>query len=165
MRRQLGYGGVTTFLEDYQAVETVLLVGAHTTFTHPVIWMQIRKRARKGEINLILADPRETDLIKNAGIHINVKPGMDILWIKALGKIILDNGWHDKEFCRRQTIGFEAISQSCENFDIDAACERTGVSREKLEKAAELIHDKRTIFYMGGWVLPSMHMGLIMSVP
>ncbi len=149
MRRQLGYGGVTTFLEDYQAVETVLLVGAHTTFTHPVIWMQIRKRAKKGEINLILADPRETGLIKNAGIHLNVKPGMDIFWIKALGKIILDNGWHNKEFCRRQTIGFEAIRRSLEDFDIDAACERSGVSRENLQNTAELIHDRRTIFIWG----------------
>ena len=37
LRQQLGYGAVSTFLEDYEATETVFLVGAHTTFTHPVI--------------------------------------------------------------------------------------------------------------------------------
>ena len=108
LRRQVGYGAVSTFLEDYEATETVFLVGAHTTFTHPVIWMQVKKRARKGGLHLILADPRETDLVKNASVHLKVKPGTDIFWIKALGKIIIDNDWHDRSFCEKQTIGFEA---------------------------------------------------------
>jgi formate dehydrogenase alpha subunit len=149
LRQQLGYGAVSTFLEDYEAVETVFLVGAHTTFTHPVIWMQVKKRARKGGLNLILADPRQTDLVKNAAVHLKVKPGTDIFWIKALGRIIIDKGWHDQAFCEKQTIGFNALCKSLENLDVDAACKRAGVKREELEKVAELIHDKKTIFIWG----------------
>ncbi|MBW2410728.1 MAG: formate dehydrogenase subunit alpha [Deltaproteobacteria bacterium] len=149
LRRQLGYGAVSTFLEDYEAAETVFLVGAHTTFTHPVIWMQVKKRAKKGGLNLILADPRQTDLVKNAAVHLKVKPGMDIFWIKALGKIIIEKGWHDREFCEKQTIGFDAVCNALDDFDIEAACSRAGVKRQELEKAAELIHDKRTIFIWG----------------
>ena len=149
LRQQLGYGAVSTFLEDFGVTDTVFVVGAHTTFTHPVIWMQIKKNARKGGLNLILADPRETDLVKNAAIHLKVKPGMDIFWIKALVKIIIDKGWHDQEFCEKQTLGFNAVRQSVADFDIDAACKRSGVRREELEKAAELISDKKTIFIWG----------------
>ncbi len=149
LRRQLGYGAVSTFLEDYEATETVFLVGAHTTFTHPVIWMQVKKRAKKGGLNLILADPRETDLVKNAAVHLKVKPGTDIFWIKALSKIIIDKGWHDREFCEKQTIGYKALCRTIENLDVDAACQRAGVTREALEKAANLIHAKKTIFIWG----------------
>ena len=149
LRQQLGYGAVSTFLEDYEATETVFLVGAHTTFTHPVIWMKVKKRARKGGLNLILADPRETDLVKNAAIHLKVKPGTDIFWINALCKIILDKGWHDREFCEKQTIGFKALCKAIEDIDVDAACKRAGVKRKDLETAAELIHDKKTIFIWG----------------
>ncbi|MBW2429251.1 MAG: formate dehydrogenase subunit alpha [Deltaproteobacteria bacterium] len=149
LRKQLGYGAVSTFLEDYEATETVFLVGAHTTFTHPVIWMQVKKRAKKGGLNLILADPRQTDLVKNAAVHLKVKPGTDIFWIKALGKIIIDKGWHDQEFCEKQTLGFNAFCQTVENFDIDSACRRAGVKREELAKVAELIHHKKTIFIWG----------------
>jgi predicted molibdopterin-dependent oxidoreductase YjgC len=53
LRQQLGFGAISTFLEDYDVTETVFLVGAHTTFTHPVIWMQVKKRAKKGGLNLI----------------------------------------------------------------------------------------------------------------
>jgi formate dehydrogenase alpha subunit len=149
LRRQLGYGAVSTFLEDYDATETVFVVGAHTTFTHPVIWMSIKRRAKKGGLNLILADPRETDLVKNAAVHLKVKPGTDIFWLKALMKIIIDKGWHDQAFCEKQTIGFIALRRSVEDFDIAAACKRAGVKREELEKAAELIHNKKTIFIWG----------------
>jgi formate dehydrogenase alpha subunit len=149
LRRQLGYGAVSTFLEDYEATETVFLVGAHTTFTHPVIWMQVKRRAKKGGLNLILADPRGTDLVKNAAVHLKVRPGMDIFWIKALGKIIIEKGWQDQEFCEKQTIGFNAVCNTLDRFDIDAACSRAGVNRRDLEKAAELIHDKKTIFIWG----------------
>ena len=149
LRRQLGYGAVSTFLEDYEATETVFVVGAHTTFTHPVIWLQIKKRAKKGGLNLILADPRKTDLVKNAAVHLKVKPGTDIFWINALGKIIIDKGRHHRQFCEQQTIGFKAVCKSLEDFDIKAACRRAGVTREELEKVAKLIHDKKTIFIWG----------------
>lgn len=149
LRQQLGYGAVSTFLKDYEATETVFVVGAHTTFTHPVIWMRVKKRAKQGGLNLILADPRETDLVKNAAVHLKVIPGTDIFWIKALGKIIIDKGWHDQAFCDEHTIGFTAMCQTVENFDIDAACKRAGVRREELEKAAELIANKKTIFIWG----------------
>ena len=149
LRQQLGYGAVSTFLEDYDATETVFVVGAHTTFTHPVIWMSVKRRAKKGGLNLILADPRETDLVKNAAVHLKVKPGTDIFWLKALVKIIIDKGWHDQAFCEKQTIGFKAVRRSVENFDIAAACKRAGVTRQELEKAAELIYNKKTIFIWG----------------
>ena len=149
LRQQLGYGAVSTFLEDYEATETVFLVGAHTTFTHPVIWMQVKKRAKKGGLNLILADPRETDLVKNAAVHLKVKPGADIFWLNALEKIIIDKGWHDQDFCEKQTIGFNAVRNSVQDIDVDTACNRAGVTRGQLEKVAELIHDRKTIFIWG----------------
>jgi formate dehydrogenase alpha subunit len=149
LRQQLGYGAVSTFLEDYDATDTVFLVGAHTTFTHPVIWMSVKKRAKKGGLNLILADPRETDLVKNAAVHLKVKPGTDIFWIRALAKIILDKGWHDRQFCERQTIGFKALCEALAGFDVDFACRRAGVTRQELEQVAGLVHNKKTIFIWG----------------
>jgi len=149
LRKQLGFGAVSTFLADYDVTETVVLVGAHTTATHPVIWMRLRKNVKKRGINFILADPRETDLIKYTDIHLSPRPGTDICWINALSKIIYTRGWHDENFCRHHTIGFEAYVKSLESVDIDHCCARSGVARQDLEKAAELIHAKKTTFIWG----------------
>jgi formate dehydrogenase alpha subunit len=149
LRKQLGFGAVSTFMEDYNITETVMVVGANTLATHPVIWMGIRKRAKKGEINLILADPRGTDLAKSASIHLKPKPGTDIYWLNALGKIIYENGWHDEKFCRQNTIGFQAYINTLEQTRIEDACEKAGVCHEALGKVAELIRGKKTIGIWG----------------
>ena len=149
LKKQLGFGAVSAFYRDGTATETIFVVGAHTSATHPIIWQRLRKRARKGEIRLVLADPRNTGLAKFATVHLKVRPGTDAYWIKALAKILLSRGWHDEDFCRRRTIGFDAFLKSLEEVDIDYACGRAGLERSDLEKAAELIHGRKTIFVWG----------------
>ncbi len=41
------------------------------------------------------------------------------------------------------------MCNTVEDFDIEYACKRAGVQRDELEKVAELIHDKKTIFIWG----------------
>ncbi|MGB6281698.1 MAG: formate dehydrogenase subunit alpha [Syntrophobacteria bacterium] len=149
LKKQLGFGAVSTFYRDGMATETVVLVGAHTSATHPIIWQRLRKRAKKGEINLILVDPRTTGLAKDAKVHLKVRPGTDIFWINALGKIIYSKGWHDEDFCRSRTIGFDATLKYLEEVDVKDACKRAGVKRADLNKAAELIRGRKTIFIWG----------------
>ena len=149
LRQQLGYGAVSVFFEDYDLTETVCLIGAHTAFTHPIIWKRVRKNLKGRGINLVLADPRETDLSKNASVYLPVRPGTDIYWTKALAKIILDNNAHDETFCRTHTLGLQALKQNLAEFDIEAACAVAGISPASLEKTAELICGKKTIFIWG----------------
>ncbi len=149
LRQQLGFGAVSVFFEDYEIAETVVLVGAHTTFTHPIIWKRVRKNLKARDINLVLADPRKTDLSKNARVYLPVRPGTDIYWTKALGKIILANKAYDEAFCKSQTLGFQALKENLEAVDIGAACATAGVSRHDLEKVAELICGQKTIFIWG----------------
>jgi formate dehydrogenase alpha subunit len=149
LRMQLGFGAVSTYLEDFDTAETVMVVGANTLATYPIIWMHLRKRARSGEINLVIADPRAPELVKYAAVHLPAEPGTDIFWIHALSKIMLENGWQDESFCQQHTIGYKALDQSLAALDIDAACRRAGVERADLEQAAALIHGHKTIFIWG----------------
>ncbi len=149
LRKQLGFGAVSTFLQDFDQTETFVIVGANTMATYPMVWMRMRSRVRKGKANLVLADPRATGLTKSASIHLKPKPGADIYWLNALAKIIRSNGWHDEKFCARHTIGFNAYLKSLEAVDIDEACEKAGVQREELEKAAEMIRGRKTIHIWG----------------
>ena len=149
LRQQLGYGATSLFYEDFDHADTFFLTGAHTTFTHPIVWLKVKKNLKKRNARLILADPRKTDLVKAAHIHLPTRPGTDIYWINALCKIILDAGLGDDEFCRTHTLGFTALKKNLEGFDIDDACVQAGVSPRDLETVARAICGKRTIFIWG----------------
>lgn len=149
LNRQLGFGAASVSLDDFDLAETVFVVGAHTNATHPIAWMRLRKRAKEGDIHLVLADPRSTDLAKFAHLHLKVKPGTDMFWIHALSRIIMDRGGRDEDFCRRSTIGCDAFVHSLQNVDIDTFTRRAGLSRDILERAADLLEGKKTIFLWG----------------
>lgn len=147
--RQLGFGAVSVSFDDFDLAETIFVVGAHTNATHPIAWMRLRRRAKEGEIYLVLADPRSTDLVKYADLHIKPKPGADMYWILALSRIIFDRGGQDERFCRLQSIGCNAFVKSLQEVDIDAYCRHALVPREALERAADFLYGKKTIFIWG----------------
>ena len=149
LRQQLGYGATSLFFKDFEKAETYFLTGAHTTFTHPIVWLKVKKNLKREGTQLVLADPRKTDLVKSAQIHLPTRPGTDIYWINALCKIIIDKGMADEEFCKSQTLGYEALKQSLADIDVDKACDVAGVSRQDLDTAAQAICGKRTIFIWG----------------
>ncbi|MCG8568158.1 MAG: molybdopterin-dependent oxidoreductase, partial [Desulfobacterales bacterium] len=149
LRQQLGYGATSLFYEDFDQADTFFLTGAHTTFTHPIVWLKVKKNLKNRDTRLILADPRKTDLVKSARIHLPARPGTDIYWINALCKIILDAGMEDKNFCRFNTLGFTALKNKVKDLDVDGACAVAGVNRADLEEAAEYLCGRRTIFIWG----------------
>ena len=51
--------------------EVILLVGANPEHAHPVLGMQLRQAVQNGA-KLIVVDPREIDLAKQADIHLKL---------------------------------------------------------------------------------------------
>ena len=54
--------------------DAILLVGSNPEHAHPVIGMQVRQAVQRGA-KLIVVDPRDIDLCKDADIHLKLKPG------------------------------------------------------------------------------------------
>ena len=57
------------------------------------------KRAHKlhGQ-KLIVADLRKNEMAERSDIHISPKQGTDQVWLMAVTKYIIDQGWHDQSF-------------------------------------------------------------------
>lgn len=52
--------------------DAILLVGSNPEHAHPVIGMQVRQAVQRGA-KLIVVDPRDIDLCKDADIHLKLK--------------------------------------------------------------------------------------------
>ena len=51
-----------------------MIIGSNSEEAHPVLGMQLRAAVRRGA-KLIVADPRDIDLAKEADIHLKLRPG------------------------------------------------------------------------------------------
>ena len=159
-----GYGLIQTFgtaagTQDFDSVndtDLMLVIGANPTHGHPVFASRMKQRLRAGA-KLIVADPREIDLVRSphieAAVHLPLRPGTNLPFINALAHVIVTEGLCDLEFVRNrcETDSFDAwceFIRSDENSP-EAVAPICGVSSEALRQAAYLYADapNASIYY------------------
>ena len=88
--------------------DAILLVGSNPEHAHPVIGMQFRQAVQRGA-KLIVADPRDIDLAKDADIHLKLKPGTNVAFANGMMNVIIEEGLTDEKFIAERTENFEAL--------------------------------------------------------
>ncbi len=128
---------MTNSIADLDAARAILVIGSNTTEQHPVIGTRIRRAVRKGA-RLIVADPRDIDLVNIATTHLHHRPGTDTALLNGLAHIILANGWEDRAFIAARTENFDAWRTAIEKYTPPYVSEITGVSEDDLLQAAKI---------------------------
>lgn len=96
------------------------------------------KEARKRGLKLIVVDPRKTEMAKFADIHLQIYPGEDAAVGAGLIHLVLDNHWHDADFCQQHVQGLAALHEAVAPFTPERVAARAGIRAEDLVAAAEL---------------------------
>ncbi len=128
---------MTNSIADLDEARTILVIGSNTTEQHPVIGTRVRRAVRKGA-QLIVADPRDIDLAKQATVYLRQRPGTDTALLNGLANIILANGWEDKDFILARTENFDTWRASVEKYKPALVSEITGVPVDDLFRAAKI---------------------------
>lgn len=121
LRRTFGLGGDTGSIEDLALSHLVMIVGANPAESHPVLSTRIRRAHKKHGQKLIVADLRKNDLAKRANILLHPRPGTDLIWLSAVAKYIIDQGWHAAEFIEQKVNGFAAIVEWLNTYTLEYA--------------------------------------------
>lgn len=87
---------------------------------------------------LIVIDPRRTETARYADVFLQPLPGEDPSLLAGLLHVILENGWHDADFCSRHVHGLDALQAAVAPFTPDYVAARAGVPATELHRAAEL---------------------------
>ena len=100
------------------------------------------KRAHKlhGQ-KLIVADLRKNEMAERSDIFISPKQGTDQVWLMAVTKYMIDQGWHDQEFIDENVNFFDDYKEVLEKYTLEYAEKYTGISKETLIQIAEMIRD------------------------
>ncbi|MCL1049237.1 molybdopterin-dependent oxidoreductase [Shewanella abyssi] len=110
--RAFGEDVVPGCYEDLQLSDVVVLVGANTAWTHPVLFKKILAARAEHGTKIVVIDPRLTATASQADLHLQLSPGSDLHLFNGLLCAIADKGQSNLEYINSHTEGFEQALNS-----------------------------------------------------
>ena len=124
--------------QDYDHPPACIIVwGADPQATTPPVYHQIRQAQAKGA-KLIVIDPYETDLAKNATLWLRSRPATDMALALGMIHVIVKEGLIDKGFVDHWTIGFDKLVPHIQSYTPEKVEGITWVPAKTLREAARL---------------------------
>jgi len=125
-------------IDEMGPEDAIFAIGTNTTECHPIIGVKILNAKARGT-KLVVADPRKTDLARQADVWLRHKPGTDVALLNGLSHVILTEGLADEAFIAERTENFEAFKEVAMKFTPEYASSITKVPAEKIIEAARII--------------------------
>jgi ferredoxin-nitrate reductase len=136
-RTSLGSDGPPTCYEDFDLADVIFIVGSNMAEAHPVLFDRIKAaKQKRPSMRIIVADPRQTQTVKAADLHLPVRPGGDIALLNALGRLMLDSNAVDEGFVSRHTAGFVEYRNFLMAQNVRDLCAAAGVEVGLVEEVA-----------------------------
>jgi formate dehydrogenase alpha subunit len=142
---------MTNSIPEFVDTNCFLITGSNTTEAHPLIARQIM-RAQKRGAQVIVVDPRETQIGKLANLHLRQRPGTDVAWLNGLMHIIIEEELYDRAFVEERTEGFEELKAAVAGYTPERVQKITGIPAAGLAEAARTFAkaERSAIFYAMG---------------
>ncbi|KHE66795.1 formate dehydrogenase subunit alpha, partial [Halobacillus sp. BBL2006] len=143
--RTVGYGGDSGSIDDIAKSKLVMTIGSNTAESHPVLASRIKRSQKLFDQKLFVFDLRKHEMAKRADRFYQPKSGTDLVWLSAVTKYILDQGWEDQNFLKDWVNGFEEYRESLETYTLEYASELTGISIDELKSLAKEISSAESV--------------------
>jgi formate dehydrogenase major subunit len=135
MQRTYGTGAATNSIDEIEQADCLLVFGANPTEAHPVTGARIRQAAMKGA-DLILVDPRRSELSRYASCQLQPRPGSNVALLNMLCRALIELDLCDMEFILQRTEGFEAFREQLMSQDLERLEAITGIDYADVMEAA-----------------------------
>ncbi|KXH81875.1 formate dehydrogenase subunit alpha [Sporosarcina sp. HYO08] len=139
--RTVGMGGDSGTIQDIAKAGLVIIVGANPAEGHPVLATRVKRAHKLHGQKLIVADLRKHEMAERSDIFLSPRQGTDQVWLMAVTKYMIDQGWHDQKFIDDNVHYFDEFKEVLEKYTLDYAAEITKLSKEQLIQTAKMIRD------------------------
>lgn len=129
--------GSTLPWPELEHTDCFFMAGTNTAECHPTSIQWLWKAKDKGA-KLIVADPRETPTARVADVHLDLKSGTDSALANGIMHILVKEGYVDEEYVHARCHNYEELKANVEYFTPSVTSQITGVSEEKIMKAAHI---------------------------
>jgi len=157
-KMSLGEDSVPISYEDVELADCLFVAGANPAWCHPIIWRRIEAAKQANpHMKIIVSDPRRTQTCAYADVHLQLRPGTDIILHHAIGRVLIENGDIDIGFIDQHTEGFADYCNKVMQRSVTEAAILCDVPEALIRKAAAYIGNAKGFVSM--WT-----MGLNQSV-
>jgi formate dehydrogenase major subunit len=145
LKNTLGESAGTQAFDSVMKADVIMIIGANPTDGHPVFASQMKRRLRQGA-KLIIADPRQTGLVRSAHVeadeHLQLQPGTNVALMNALAHVVVTEGLTKEAYvaerCEADSWAkWKAFVAEPRNSP-EASESITGVPAERVRRAARL---------------------------
>jgi len=146
LENSLGISGMTNQIHEVGEADVIFLMNGDFSKIHPVFSFYINEAMSKGS-KLIVSDSKNNEFDSSAQTFVKYNKGCEAVYLNALMKMILKNGWQNKEFIEKCCDNFEKARKGIESISIGEASEKTGVSIDELIEVAEILSKVETVYF------------------
>jgi len=139
LSRTVGYGGDSGSIRDIENAGLVLIIGSNTAEAHPVLATRVKQAHKLRGQKLVVADLRKHEMAQRADVFFQPNPGMDLVWLSAITRYILDNGLEKKEFLTQWVNDLDVYKKSLETFTMEFGAQTCGLTVDLLKRVAHMI--------------------------
>ncbi|MFB6252339.1 MAG: assimilatory nitrate reductase NasA [Halobellus sp.] len=132
--------------DDVPKATTHLIWGANPAVAHPVLYRWIIDSAGDDDSELLVVDPVESRTVDDADYHVQLEPGTDLAFARAVLAEVIETDGVDEAFVGAHTDGFDALREVLPT--AAEAADVAGVSIEAVERVAAAL-DASTLVYWG----------------
>jgi anaerobic selenocysteine-containing dehydrogenase len=138
--------------QDYVHARLIVLWGVNPSASgiHLVPFL---KEARARGARLVVIDPRETSLARQADLHLAPQPGTDLPLALALHRHLFESGRADQAFLAQHTRGADGLRGRAAEWTFERAAGVCGVDEDDLREFADLYADSSPALVRCGWGL------------
>ena len=145
----IGSGGVSNPVMDVTKADVVIIIGANPTVNHPVAATWIKNAVQNGT-QLLILDPRRSDLTRMAHRHLQFKPDTDVPLLNAMMNVIVTEGLVNEEFIASRTIGYEELRNNVEGYTPELMAPICGIDADTIRYVARLYATSKSAMILWG---------------
>ncbi|MCI5131042.1 MAG: nitrate reductase [Candidatus Electrothrix sp. EH2] len=124
---------------DLENSRVIVLIGTHLGENMHNSQNQEFAEAVSRGAKIICVDPRYSTAASKSAFWLPIKPGTDTALLLTWINIVISNGWYDKEYVEKYTVGFEEVKEAVQEYTPEWAAQETELSmRQIVESVHEL---------------------------
>ncbi len=145
----IGSGAVSNPVMDVTKSEVIIIIGANPSVNHPVAASWIKNAVNNGT-QLVVMDPRKSDLARVAHRFLQFKPDTDVPLLNAMMHVIVAENLVDADFIRDRTENYEALKANVAAYSPEKMAPICGIDAETIRYVARLYASSKASMILWG---------------